>query len=150
MMDDFVFSEEDYIFNVDWKCKEKSEFSLILENAWLLKKKKNCFRYELHITKSRILEGEHGFLAQVYSYHLISGELLTFIWMNIFFSIFQLNTDRATNRRMPEIITTVNQPFSPDGFNFTKAKQEEIMFFFSKNDRSDYNGYKFVKLSITC
>lgn len=118
-MDDFVFSEEDFIFNVDWNCKEKSEFSLKLENAWLLKKKHNYFRYDLKIINSRMLEGEYGFL-------------------------LQLNTDRAVNRRTPEVITNVNQPFSIDAFNFTKAKQEEIMFFFSKSDRFDDNGYMIV------
>nr|XP_014279245.1 GDP-D-glucose phosphorylase 1 isoform X2 [Halyomorpha halys]XP_024217198.1 GDP-D-glucose phosphorylase 1 isoform X2 [Halyomorpha halys] len=35
---------------------------------------------------------------------------------------------------MPEKISSVNQPFSLDGFNFTKANEEEIMFSFSKCD----------------
>ncbi|CAH1400078.1 unnamed protein product [Nezara viridula] len=55
------------------------------------------------------------------------------------FSSFQLNTDRAVNKRTPEIITSVNQPFSIDSFNFTRANQDEIMFFLTKSDGFNHN-----------
>ena len=43
-------------------------------------------------------------------------------------TIPQLNTKRASMRRQPEHIETLNMPFNRDKFNFTKVKSEEIMF----------------------
>jgi hypothetical protein len=43
------------------------------------------------------------------------------------FETLQLNPDRAQKRRKPQEIASVNQPFSPDEFNFNKVKQEEVL-----------------------
>lgn len=50
---------------------------------------------------------------------------------------FQLNPDRAQSRRAPESITSMLQPFSPIGFNFTKLTQQEILFDIGNGDTND-------------
>jgi GDP-D-glucose phosphorylase len=40
----------------------------------------------------------------------------------------QLNIDRHLNRRAPEEITCISQPFDATKFNFTKVKKEEYLF----------------------
>ena len=42
--------------------------------------------------------------------------------------LLQLNPKRATDRRKPQTITSVNQPFNPDQFNFTKIRPQELLF----------------------
>ena len=39
----------------------------------------------------------------------------------------QLNLKRGIQRRTPEHISSVNKPYDPDKFNFTKVKREEII-----------------------
>ena len=39
----------------------------------------------------------------------------------------QLNLKRGIQRRTPEHISSVNKPYNPDKFNFTKVKGEEII-----------------------
>ncbi|CAG9782578.1 unnamed protein product [Diatraea saccharalis] len=41
--------------------------------------------------------------------------------------LIQLNPDRCSNRRTPEHIEAICQPFNKDKFNFTKVSQEEII-----------------------
>ncbi len=42
--------------------------------------------------------------------------------------MFQLNLKRGTLRRKPDDIQSVNTPFDPEKFNFTKVKPGEILF----------------------
>lgn len=46
----------------------------------------------------------------------------------------QLNTERSINRRMPEEISSINQPVDPARFNFLKVDNREI--FFGINDEN--------------
>lgn len=39
----------------------------------------------------------------------------------------QLNIQRAKERRKPEFIESLQQPFDPNRFNFTKVKSGEII-----------------------
>ena len=47
--------------------------------------------------------------------------------------VIKLNVKRATERRPPQNITIVNQPFDNKVFNFTKIKKEEILFQIEKS-----------------
>ncbi|XP_052269259.1 GDP-D-glucose phosphorylase 1-like isoform X4 [Dreissena polymorpha] len=50
--------------------------------------------------------------------------------------VAQLNILRAQERRKPDTITSVNQPFNRDSFNFTKIKPGEILFEMQKLESS--------------
>jgi hypothetical protein len=49
----------------------------------------------------------------------------------------QLNTDRHLNRRAPEEITCICQPFDATKFNFTKVKDEEYLFEIKNTSAAD-------------
>ena len=51
---------------------------------------------------------------------------LPIICINLIF-VPQLNPDRATKRRKPQEMSSLNQPFSPTEFNFNKTKPDEIL-----------------------
>jgi hypothetical protein len=57
----------------------------------------------------------------------------------ILFYIFQLNVKRAQERRKPDVIESVNQPFNPASFNFLKIKLPEILLELVKEDDSKPN-----------
>ena len=44
---------------------------------------------------------------------------------------------RATERRKPDAIMTVSQPFTPHSFNFTKIRKEEILFELAKSNNTN-------------
>ncbi|XP_013171440.1 PREDICTED: GDP-D-glucose phosphorylase 1 [Papilio xuthus] len=48
--------------------------------------------------------------------------------------LLQLNPDRSMNRRIPEQIDNICQPFDENKFNFTKASKEETMFIIVSDD----------------
>nr|XP_002131802.1 GDP-D-glucose phosphorylase 1-like [Ciona intestinalis] len=48
--------------------------------------------------------------------------------------VAQLNTQRTSNRRKPQVFNNVSLPFNPDQFNFTKIKQNELLFNIYKKD----------------
>jgi len=48
-----------------------------------------------------------------------------------------LNIKRAQARRQPDKISTVNQPFNPDTFNFTKIKEGEVLLELVRDGKSD-------------
>jgi GDP-D-glucose phosphorylase len=56
----------------------------------------------------------------------------------------QLNIDRHLNRRAPEKITCISQPFDATKFNFTKVKKEEYLFKITKNSGTDSAGHFLV------
>lgn len=43
------------------------------------------------------------------------------------FSLLQLNTDRTSLRRKPQVITSVIQPFNENAFNFNKVNECEVL-----------------------
>lgn len=104
-MAQFRYTVEDFNENsLDWKqtkC-ELSRFDRCLCEEWDKAVEAGHFRYKLDIEETRII-GSKNYVAQ-------------------------LNVKRAQERRKPDSINTVNQPFSPATFNFTKIKPAEILF----------------------
>ncbi|XP_002735196.1 GDP-D-glucose phosphorylase 1-like [Saccoglossus kowalevskii] len=102
----FIFSEEDYVVDsnqwsetMKFKC---SKFDNQLRSRWDYAVKNGYFRYTLDSLKTRIIDGDLKYVAQ-------------------------LNMKRATERRKPQVIKSVSQPFNPDLFNFLKIKKQEIL-----------------------
>ena len=56
------------------------------------------------------------------------------------FLLLQLNELRATERRKPQVITSVYQPFNPKSFNFTWVKSSEVIFNLRKSHSPSTNG----------
>lgn len=48
-----------------------------------------------------------------------------------------MNPDRGLNRRIPESIVSMSQPFTPISFNFTKLSQQEILLDIGNGDAND-------------
>lgn len=96
-----------------WPSKPKnSKFDLALMHSWESSLNKGHFRYVLDDLGTKIVPGKFGFIAQ-------------------------LNTKRVTERRSPQLITSISEPFNPSVFNFTKIGQHEIMFEIKRqNDNS--------------
>lgn len=83
--------------------------------------KNGHFRYHLDKVETKIIPGEKKYVAQ-------------------------LNVKRATERRPPQNITIVNQPFDDKVFNFTKIKNDEIIFRLEKSaDTNVCNGHMETK-----
>ncbi|XP_033101140.1 GDP-D-glucose phosphorylase 1-like [Anneissia japonica] len=89
-----------------WSEKDEctlSTFDKMLRSEWDAAMEAGCFRYTLDHIQTKILAGKYKFVAQ-------------------------LNTKRATDRRKAEAISSIDQPFNHDRFNFTKIKKHEILF----------------------
>lgn len=72
--------------------------------------RRGLFRYDVTSCKTKVIPGEHGFIAQ-------------------------LNEGRHLKKRPTEFrVDRVLQPFDPDKFNFTKVGQEEVLFRFEVGD----------------
>ncbi|XP_077291045.1 GDP-D-glucose phosphorylase 1 [Arctopsyche grandis] len=99
----FRYSKSDFIEDIT-KTSGVTSFDDIFEKKWKeLHNESNVFRYKLNIEKERITNGSYGFL-------------------------LQLNIERAHNRRAPDTIETINQPFDSKKFNFTKVPKIEHIF----------------------
>ena len=59
--------------------------------------------------------------------------------LNVHVFIMQLNVKRATERRKPQEMTHVNQPFNKDLFNFTKIQSGEILFEMKDKDNPNHD-----------
>ncbi|CAM6103833.1 unnamed protein product [Calypogeia fissa] len=82
--------------------------SLIL-SKWQDCAERGLFRYDVTICETKILGGECGFVAQ-------------------------LNEGRHSKKRPTEFrVDKVLQPFDPTKFNFTKVRQEEVLFRFEES-----------------
>ncbi|XP_066991317.2 GDP-D-glucose phosphorylase 1 isoform X2 [Anabrus simplex] len=102
----YSYTEDEYIFNTTWEhsqVRESSRFDAALQTKWQKAADEGALRYRLNILSSTVLPGRFAFLAQ-------------------------LNPDRALNRRAPDNIKSLSQPFDHEKFNFTKVKDVEILF----------------------
>ncbi|KAF7998127.1 hypothetical protein HCN44_009525 [Aphidius gifuensis] len=99
----FHYNCDDFTFQLNNNNTINSKFDDLIENKWKQAEKNSVFKYKLNIIKSKYLQGNYGFIAQ-------------------------LNLDRAKNRRTPEDITSMKKSFDKNRFNFTKIKNEEIFF----------------------
>ncbi|XP_076299410.1 GDP-D-glucose phosphorylase 1 [Lasioglossum baleicum] len=89
--------------------KEEFDFDSVLKEKWKEAQNKGTFRYILNIENTKLLSGKYQFLAQ-------------------------LNVDRGYNRRCPEHITSMTQPFDVKRFNFTKISSEEEIMYLDGNE----------------
>ncbi|XP_034248913.1 GDP-D-glucose phosphorylase 1 [Thrips palmi] len=86
-----------------------SSFDNELLSAWNDAMRSGYFRYKVNIQGSSIIPGKWNFFAM-------------------------LNPDRGENRRKPQEFNSVNDPFDPASFNFTRIKNEEILFTLDATD----------------
>ncbi|XP_031639769.1 GDP-D-glucose phosphorylase 1 [Contarinia nasturtii] len=85
------------------KIQKKILVEQQLTERWLeLEKNSNAFRYKLNVQKQKTLDGK-------------------------FNAIVQLNTERTSLRRKPQVITSIVQPFDENVFNFKKVNECEIL-----------------------
>uniref|UniRef100_H2Z0S6 GDP-D-glucose phosphorylase 1 n=1 Tax=Ciona savignyi TaxID=51511 RepID=H2Z0S6_CIOSA len=61
--------------------------------------------------------------------------------------LVQLNTQRTTKRRVPLKFTEVDSTFDPDQFNFTKIKDNEVLFDIYKGDKDGLLGSAIINAS---
>ncbi|XP_076632235.1 GDP-D-glucose phosphorylase 1 isoform X3 [Colletes latitarsis] len=94
------------------KDSKESNFDHVLKEKWREAQTKGIFRYILNIQDSKVLDGKFQFIAQ-------------------------LNTDRGYNRRTPENIISMMQPFNEKCFNFMQLTSEEIMMDLNNKDEED-------------
>ncbi|XP_046970940.1 GDP-D-glucose phosphorylase 1 [Vanessa cardui] len=88
-----------------------SKFLPLLKSKWNdIHSKANVFRYKILNLQERLLNEKY---------------------------LLQLNPNRQSNRRHPEQINDICQPFDEKRFNFTKVSKEEIIFTFKENDEGD-------------
>ncbi|XP_070576789.1 GDP-D-glucose phosphorylase 1-like [Ptychodera flava] len=102
----FQYGEADYVFeSKPWAEPmpfQISEFDRELRGRWDHAMEKGHFRYTLSTLKTKVIPGKLKYVAQ-------------------------LNMKRATERRKPQEIQSVSQPFNPDLFNFLKIREHEIL-----------------------
>ncbi|XP_062926329.1 GDP-D-glucose phosphorylase 1 [Mobula hypostoma] len=104
---DFVYTERDLLRSgIRWDgARPDSRFDEALRLAWERRMRAGCFRYRLWEPELpvRELPGRCRLLAQ-------------------------LNVRRATERRKPQEILSVRQPFDPQRFNFSRVPRRELLF----------------------
>ncbi|XP_063233606.1 GDP-D-glucose phosphorylase 1, partial [Bacillus rossius redtenbacheri] len=103
--------EEEYNFIVSWKNlvnNARGKFDIALENHWKKAAEKGAFRCKFEKGAEKVVSGSIRFLAQ-----FIPGR---------------------ANRRFPEAMKSLSDPFDPSKFNFTKVKECEVLFEIRKQD----------------
>ncbi|XP_072201313.1 GDP-D-glucose phosphorylase 1 [Excalfactoria chinensis] len=101
--EDFVYREDELILQgVAWPSAALSRFDRALLGAWQERMARGLFRYRLQELPTRVLPGAMRLLAQ-------------------------LNVPRATERRRPQPVRSVTEPFSSRHFNFTLIRPEELL-----------------------
>nr|CAH0113649.1 unnamed protein product [Daphnia galeata] len=100
----FDFNDDDFVWNVNILDNEtpSSRFDDVFKNQWLTAVESGVCRYRLTNLLTKILPGKFGFVAQ-------------------------LNSDRATQRRLPQNLQKVNSPFDGTQFNFNKVPAQEVL-----------------------
>lgn len=103
----FTYTNEDFVHDV---CRPEglvaaagSRFDAALRRDWEEKMSRGLFRYRLGALETRVLPGECGYVAQ-------------------------LNIQRGTERRKPQVILSIQQQFDPKLFNFNQINSAEILF----------------------
>lgn len=102
----FVYSDQDFITNVRRSPETGptlSKFDENLHTLWKDRMNSGLFRYRLGDVTTRIIPGRYGYVAQ-------------------------LNVKRATQKRKPQEIQSVQQEFNATKFNFNNVSPEEIIF----------------------
>ncbi|BFZ12234.1 hypothetical protein BsWGS_15273 [Bradybaena similaris] len=106
-IDTFTYTESDFIHQtppwIDREASKLTKFDKELQTRWNKAMAAGVFRYGIDHIVTRIIPGSKQYVGQ-------------------------LNTLRATERRIPQDISSVNQPFNEHAFCFTKVKPEEVIF----------------------
>lgn len=109
---DFVYGQKELVWEgVQWLRNAPSlpdrlplsRFDTALRSAWRQRMELGLFRYCLGELQTQTLPGAVGFVAQ-------------------------LNVERGTQRRRPQNIRSVRQPFDSEQFNFNKIQPGEVLF----------------------
>lgn len=109
---DFVYGQKELVWEgVHWPRNAPSlpdrlplsRFDTALRSAWRQRMELGLFRYCLGELQTQTLPGAVGFVAQ-------------------------LNMERGMQRRRPQNIRSVRQPFDPEQFNFNKIQPGEVLF----------------------
>lgn len=134
-MDNFHYNKDDFIFISSWKqLLVQSNFDKKIKNDWCAKEKLGLFRYKYENLQVIKVPGKYGFLAVVSKFYKlilnVIKYLLTYITkiFMLLFLLLQLNIDRGTKRRKPNLFDSTTEPFNNDLFNFTKIKPGEYLF----------------------
>ncbi|NXJ16670.1 GDPP1 phosphorylase, partial [Odontophorus gujanensis] len=100
---DFEYREDEFILEgVSWPGAALSRFDRELLGAWQERMERGLFRYRLAELPTRVLPGTMRLLAQ-------------------------LNVQRGTERRRPQAVHSLTQPFDPQQFNFTQIRPGEVL-----------------------
>ncbi|XP_031443830.1 GDP-D-glucose phosphorylase 1 [Phasianus colchicus] len=100
---DFAYHEDEFILEgVAWPGAALSRFDRALLGAWQERMARGLFRYHLAELPTRVLPGTMRLLAQ-------------------------LNAQRSTERRRPQAVRSLTQPFDPQQFNFTQIRPGEVL-----------------------
>ncbi|XP_075414106.1 GDP-D-glucose phosphorylase 1 [Tenrec ecaudatus] len=117
---DFVYGQEELLARgIPWPQDASgmsgawplSRFDSAICSAWRQRMELGLFRYHLGELQTQILPGAVGFVAQ-------------------------LNVERGVQRRRPQSIQSVRQPFDPAQFNFNKIRAGEILFRLHRQPRA--------------
>ncbi|XP_019495754.1 PREDICTED: GDP-D-glucose phosphorylase 1 [Hipposideros armiger] len=109
---DFIYGQKDLMWEgIQWPrntaslldTPPPSRFDTALCSAWRQRMELGLFRYCLGELQTQTLPGTVGFVAQ-------------------------LNVERGVQRRRPQNIRSVRQPFDPKQFNFNKIQPGEVLF----------------------
>ncbi|NXI73354.1 GDPP1 phosphorylase, partial [Anseranas semipalmata] len=101
--EDFVYGEDEFILQgVTWPAATLSRFDQALLGAWQDRMARGLFRYRLGELPTRILPGPMRLVAQ-------------------------LNIQRGAERRRPQAVHSLTQPFDPREFNFTQIRPGEVL-----------------------
>ncbi|NXJ85046.1 GDPP1 phosphorylase, partial [Trogon melanurus] len=100
--EDFVYGEEDFVPQAAGWGGEPSRFDRALLSGWDDRMERGLFRYRLGPLPTRVLPGSLGL-------------------------VVQLNAERGTQRRPPQPMLSLRQPFDPTAFNFTRLRPGELL-----------------------
>ncbi|XP_076048054.1 GDP-D-glucose phosphorylase 1 [Oratosquilla oratoria] len=119
---EMVFSSSAFQLQTTRNEAEKgiTPFDAIMRSQWKKAYENGVFNYSIKDVQTKVLPGK-------------------------FSIVVQLNEKRLVLRRKPDDIHSVRQPFEPKKFNFTKIKQEEILFnlkYTNRNGKVEKNGHK--------
>lgn len=114
----FVYGDQDFIKDVlrsPETGSKLSKFDETIHANWKDRMERGLFRYRLGDLPTRIIPGQHGYVAQ-------------------------LNVERATEKRKPQKILNIQQEFNAKQFNFNKVSPEEIIFEMAKESGGNETG----------
>ncbi|NXE95783.1 GDPP1 phosphorylase, partial [Menura novaehollandiae] len=104
--EEFVYGEDDFVLQAaSWSDPDSapSRFDRALLAGWSDRMERGLFRYRLGQLPTRVLPGPVRLVAQ-------------------------LNEQRSAERRPPQPVRSLRDPFDPGAFNFTRLRPTELLF----------------------